>query len=371
MHQPIDQALRLQPGQQELTSVQVAEAKRFAAERIRAQLSTEVIDEGEAEALLAQAYAAAELPPPRRIHWVDGPLELMTALVTPSVKPGVTERKQSEIHLRVTEATRETDPVRAGRTSLMSSEASLWRSAWWSMETNMQQSVGTAASSAVSDGTPYSVRLGLGEGWGGRAMDSVEAYGSADHYACYRFFDTYFAPNKLHALACFNELVSGYWLGSEEAIIVRRPRMLVRDALGQLHSATGQCMEFHDGWGFYAWHGQWVPEKVILAPDSLSRDDFQSTRNPAVHRVILERMGERLVSERLASELGGRVIDVGSGGTLYAVPLSDPNLAPEGIVTYLQVEDATTSRQSFLRVPSTMETADEAMAWILESADEE
>ncbi|HEU4783267.1 MAG TPA: hypothetical protein VFS83_08005 [Ktedonobacterales bacterium] len=234
----------------------------------------------------------------------------------------------------------------------------------------MQHSVGTAASSAVLDGTPYSVRLSLGEGWGSRAGNSVQAYGNADHYACYRFFDAYFAPNKLHALACFNELVTGYWLGSEEAIIVRRPRTLIRDEQGQLHSATGQCMEFHDGWGFYAWHGQWVPEKVILAPDSLSRDDFQSTRNPAVHPVILERMSEWFVSERLASELGGRVIDVGSGGTLYAVPLSDPNLAPEGIVTYLQVEDATTSRQSFLRVPSTMETADEALVW-LETADDE
>ncbi len=370
MHQPIDPALRLQPGQQELTPAQVAEAKRFAAERIRAQLSTDPIDEREAEALLAQAYAAAELPPPRRIHWVDGPLELMTALVTPSVKPGAAERKHSEIHLRVTNATRETDPVRAGRTSLMSSEEHLWRSAWWSMETNMQHSVGTAASSAVVDSTPYSVRLSLGEGWGSRAMNSVEAYVNADYFACYRFFDAYFAPNKLHALAYFNELVSGYWLGSEEAAIVRRPRMLVRNAQGQLHSATGKCMEYHDGWGFYAWHGQWVPEKVILAPESLSRDDFVSTRNPAVHGVILERMGEWLVSERLASELSGRVIDVGSRGTLYAVPLSDPNLAPEGIVTYLQVEDATTARPHFQRVPSTMETADEAVAW-LETADDE
>jgi hypothetical protein len=238
------------------------------------------------------------------------------------------------------------------------------------METNMQHSVGTAAWQAVSDSTPNNVRLSLGEGRGGRALNSVEAYLNADRLACYRFFDAYFAPNNLHALVCFNELVAGYWLGSEEAIIVRRPRTLVRDAQGQLHSATGQCMEFHDGWGFYAWHGQWVPEKVILAPDRLSRDDFLSTRNPAVHHVILERMGERLMSERLASELGGRVIDVGSRGALYAVPLSDPNLAPEGIVTYLQMEDATTSRQYFVRVPSTMETADEAVAW-LETADDE
>lgn len=230
----------------------------------------------------------------------------------------------------------------------------------------MQHSVGTAAWSAVMDSTPYTVRLSLGEGWGGRALNSVQAYVSADWFACHRYFDAYFAPNQLHALARFNELVSGYWLGSDEAIIVRRPRTLARDAQGQLHSATDLCMEFHDGWGFYAWHGQWVPEKVILAPDSLNRDDFQFARNPAVRRVILERMGERLVSE-----LDGRVIDVGSGGTLYVVPLSDPNLAPDGIVTYLQMEDATTSRQSFRQVPSTMQTADEAVAWTVETTEDE
>jgi hypothetical protein len=188
-NQSIDPALRLHPGQEALTPAQEAEAKRFAAERIHAQLSTEPVDEGEAEALLAQAYAAAELPPPRRIHWVDGPLELMTALVTPSVKPGVTEPRWSELQTRVTFATRETDPVRVGRTSLGSSHEHLWRSACWSMETAMQHSVGTAACSAVMDSMPDSVRLSLGEGWRSRALNSVQAYVSADWFACYRYFD--------------------------------------------------------------------------------------------------------------------------------------------------------------------------------------
>jgi hypothetical protein len=41
-----------------------------------------------------------------------------------------------------------------------------------------------------------------------------------------------------------------------------------------LHSATGKCIEYHDGWGFYAWHGVHVPERVILAPEALTRDDL-------------------------------------------------------------------------------------------------
>ena len=45
----MDLALRLQPGQQALTPAQEAEAQRFAAERIEAQLSTSSVDEQEAE----------------------------------------------------------------------------------------------------------------------------------------------------------------------------------------------------------------------------------------------------------------------------------------------------------------------------------
>ena len=86
---------------------------------------------------------------------------------------------------------------------------------------------------------------------------------------------------------------------------------------GRLHSATGQCMEYRDGWGFYAWHGVRVPERVILAPEQLTREDFLQEPNVEVRRVMQERMGERFVRE-----LGGQVIDTGPRGTLYEVALA-------------------------------------------------
>jgi hypothetical protein len=83
--------------------------------------------------------------------------------------------------------------------------------------------------------------------------------------AFYRFFDLYLAPNDLPALALFNERVSGYWLGEDTAVVVRRPETLALDTQGHLHSETGTCMEYRDGWGFYARHGVRVPERLILA----------------------------------------------------------------------------------------------------------
>ena len=138
---------------------------------------------------------------------------------------------------------------------------------------------------------------------------SVQAYEDAPWLALYRFFDEYLAPNALHALAHFNELVSGYLLGREEAILVRRPRLLARDSEGRLHSAIGKCIEHHDGWGFFAWHGVEVSEQVILRPETLTREDFLHATNVEVRRVIQERMGERFVAEP-----GGQAMDTGPRG---------------------------------------------------------
>ena len=123
------------------------------------------------------------------------------------------------------------------------------------------------------------------------------AYADVSWLALARFWDSYFMPNDLHALACFHQMVSGYWLGEETAVILRHPRVLSRDAQGHPHSETGKCIEYHDGWGFYAWHGVRVSEQIILAPETLTRADFLNEQNPEIRRIIQERTGDRLVLE--------------------------------------------------------------------------
>lgn len=182
------------------------------------------------------------------------------------------------------------------------------------------------------------------------------AYYEASWLALFHFYATYLAPNELEASAHFNALVSGYWLGPKDAVIVRRPKVLARDAAGRLHSATGKCVEYHDGWGFYALHGVQVPEKVILAPEQLTRDDFLNEPDMEVNHIIQERMGSRFVSE-----LGGRVIESGPRGTLYEVRL--PGDDPEQVARYIQVQDFSGRSQYFFRVPPTIQTAADAVHW--------
>ena len=99
----------------------------------------------------------------------------------------------------------------------------------------------------ISDGRVVNVPFSITPGAQESVRDSVRAYQEAYALACLDFFATYLAPNDLHALAQFNQLVSGYRLGKEEALLVRRPRVLSLDEQGRLHSATGKCIEYHDG----------------------------------------------------------------------------------------------------------------------------
>src|SRR5262249_58066980 len=96
---------------------------------------------------------------------------------------------------------------------------------------------------------------------------SIRSYDEAPLLAEARFYDEYHKRNEAHALARFNELVSGYWLGRVVALLVRRPRRLCLDEDGRLHRATGPALDSPDGWGFWAWHGAHAPETATPAPD--------------------------------------------------------------------------------------------------------
>jgi hypothetical protein len=387
---------KLRSDQQRLTPEQRAEVERFAAQCARHYLSTEPVDEEAAEAFLWQAYEVVGLTPPRHIHWLDGPLELVAVLArgydwiyvddefTERVSHCVwddTLREQDEINFlkdydrssvdyRVRSAQQQAEAGIQARFGLrwgLGLAASVWN---W-LNTDDMRRVRTDVSERIWRAVAESARWSLGRDirdsrWdqaGSSIWHSILAFEEARMLAFCRFFDTYVAPNEGRALAHFNELVSGYWFGKEVALIVRRPRLLSCDIQGRLHNATGKCVEYPDGWGFYAWHGVRAPEKVILAPESLTREDFLNERNIEARRLIQERMGQRFVWE-----LEGKFIDGGPQGVLYEVDLPGD---PERVARYVHVQDASTPHQYYLRVPPTIQTVAEAIAWSFNMSVEE
>jgi hypothetical protein len=363
----------------------MVELDRFTAERLRAQLSTEPVDETAAEALLVRAYAAAGLDAPRHIHWLGGPLELVSVLAHGNESISVEDQYREMVPHCVWDDVK-LDQAEIGRlerdikASIDSRVRELMDRAERSVETAFQRSVQAEIRNRVrriaaepledligeriwravgsASGSPVAQLTWRGE-WSSSYVGfwhSISAYEAAPELAMLRFYDTYLAPNKAGALARFNESVSGYWLGAAVALLVRKPSLLSRDARGRLHSATGPAVTYPDGWSIYAWHGVSVPAWVILTPyEELTREDFLNQSNVEARRVIQERMGDRFVWE-----LNGKFIDGGPRGILYEVQLPD---RWERVARYVYVKDASTDRMYFLQVPPSIQTAAEAVAW--------
>jgi hypothetical protein len=210
---------------------------------------------------------------------------------------------------------------------------------------------------SVLDSVQTSALPSVSTGVESSTQDSVGAYSHARSLAFYRFFHEVFKKNKAIHLARFNEMVSGYCLGNKEAWVVCKPTFLERDAQGRLHSASGPCIQYRDGWGAYAWHGIPVPEKLLLYPEQVTREEWMQEPNAAVRRAIQERLG----NERFIEMVGGKQIDVGRRGKLIEIELGTRD--PERVAHYVQVQDSSTRRHYYLRVPPSLSSADEAIAW--------
>jgi hypothetical protein len=401
---PVDPAHRLVAGQEALTPAQEAEMRRFTDAYIQTQLSTEPVDECAAQALVERAYVLAGLDAPGQIEWLDGPVQLVKRLFSSteqgapqaSVWPHLQEElagtmfdsvgaELDAVGQRVEEAVldRIETPVRAGvgvpilarlcdaahEGAPDAPQSDLWHRIqeyceyliWYDEDwdelwhSDWERALGGYTDSGL--GNVRGNRFLHVEGYDVRDFlwSSVRAFQDASWLASCLYFARYYAPNDVTPLAQLNTMVSGYWLGRDLALIVRRPQELLLDTAGRLHSETGPCVRYGDGWTVHAWHGIGVPERVICAPEQLTVQDWSAARNVEVRRVIQERMGDRFVEE-----IGARVVNVGSRGALYEVDLLDD---PERVARYLQVTDPSTGRDYYLRVPPMTATVDEAVAW--------
>ena len=144
----------------------------------------------------------------------------------------------------------------------------------------------------------------------------------------------------------------------------------------RLHCETGPAVVWPDGWGVYAWHGTRVPAWVIETPaDQLTVAQVNAEPNQEVKRVLLARMGWG----RYLRESGATAVQADAYGKLYTIPVdADRTLAVVEVVNgtpeplhgdytedtgYERHDDGRWYKRYFLRVPSTMTTAHEAVAW--------
>jgi hypothetical protein len=160
-----------------------------------------------------------------------------------------------------------------------------------------------------------------------------------------------------------------FWVLVDWIVAVPRPAISVVG--GVLHDAAGPAVSWPGGERHWFWRGLRVPQRVIEEPDSLTPSDVHHEWNVEVRRVILERMG----FDRYVREAGGRVIAEDDYGRLWrcspmptASPLALLEMGISEPLVFVEVENATrapdgSARRYFLRVPPTVSTPHEAVAW--------
>jgi hypothetical protein len=334
--------------QKELTEEQEAYLEQFIQERTAAGYATPVRAEAEAEAEehLRLTYQVAGLEPPH-IRWFDSPLAFV---LEPEPAPQSIEtrlRTSLEASIAATIPERISEPVWVGLSYMIERiGTNVWYSTGRLIEKEVQERMGRATRD-MADAPRFLTRRDLAtalwsvatEGlWqadndnalrlGFRVADSAQAYENQAGLALLLFLAQVFEPHDLIHLIHFNDLVCGYRLGRTEAWLVRKPVHVARDQQGYLHAEDGMCLRYRDGWGFYAWHGCRVPEKVLLHPERVTPEDWLPQNDLQVRQAIQERLGHRKFAEMMGGlrvEKGQVVVDLGNGPeqTGYQIHLQD------------------------------------------------
>lgn len=337
-------SLQFRREQEALTPEQEAYVDQFTQERIAATLSTTATDVAKAEEHLRQAYQVVGLEPPH-IRWFDSPLALALA---PEPAPQSIEtlvRTSVEARIATTIAESMSESVWDSLFTLLDVIGDgVWGSVGRLIQSAVRESIGRRdpnvsyvrqafdrrslqnslwEAARASLWTNAFINLSL------RIEDSVQAYNSAAWLAFSAFFAHVFGPHDLIHFTHFNERVSGYRLGRTEAWLVRKPVCLERNEQGSLHAEGGMCVRYRDGWGFYAWRGHRVSEKLILHPEQITTEDWLQEKNTDIRRAIQERIGHQRFARMVGGlriESGALVVDLGNGPepTGYCVHLQDP-----------------------------------------------
>ena len=141
--------------------------------------------------------------------------------------------------------------------------------------------------------------------------------------------------------------------------VSERPVVLSTDAGGRLHADDGPALAFGDGLKLYSWHGVTVSKKVIERPESLTVAEILQQGNAEIRRVMIERYG----LQRFIETSGAVEISRDECGVLYRKELTNDEALVMVKVINSTAEPDGTFKPYFLRVPPTMKTAREAVAW--------
>ncbi|MFE3826427.1 DUF6745 domain-containing protein [Streptomyces sp. NPDC059092] len=153
---------------------------------------------------------------------------------------------------------------------------------------------------------------------------------------------------------------AGWWWPYAHAVVIcERPAVLHRDEAGRLDRGDGPAIAYPDGFALYAWRGMPVPAAFLEELTSLTPERIREEPNAELRRVMLEYYG----FDRYLSESGARPVHRDETGVLWRIALTgDEDIAMVEVVNSTPEPDGT-HRTYWLRVPPTVRSAREGVAW--------
>ena len=307
-------------------------------EWIRIGLSTERAGRPAAEAGVDAAYRAAGLEPPRIKVWLDSPLAGTIAAAILGDK-----RFWATVGDTVGDTVWATVGDTVGDT--------VWATVW--------DTVGDTVWATVWDTVGATVRATVGE-WRWRAVYGQHEASWLAFYAAFRGLVP--EVDRLQGLEQVARSAGWWWPFERAVILTERPTVLARDDRGRLHSPDGPALLYPDGWGIWAWHGVRLDRSIIEQPETITVAAIESQRNAEIRRVMLERYGPA----RYLIDSGAQLVHSDDFGALYRKEQPDDEpLVMVRVVNATREPDGS-FRDYWLRVPPTVRTAREAVAWTFE-----
>ena len=132
----------------------------------------------------------------------------------------------------------------------------------------------------------------------------------------------------------------------------------------RLHNASGPAIAWADGVSIYFVHGVRIDDpEWILDRSKLTHANITMQSNAEVRRVMIEFYG----ADRYVRDSGSKLVDSSEFGKLWRRELSDDEpLQMVELVDSTPIHGTNEHKTYFLRVPPTVRTAREAVAWTFE-----
>ena len=312
-----------------LTLDQKALLPAFRSEWFARGVSTERADRAKAEAAILAMRAEIGVTTKPIFIWCESPATSLLALHV--LKSAQWKKFVRDLSSKIPELT----------------GASLRDSLW--------DSLGDSLGASLGD----SLRGSLRDAWWGQH----ESYWIAFYLFCRDIVGVKFDEKRSRQLDMWRDIAQSccwWWCYENYVVVSERPTVCrMTEQEGRLHCEDSPALAFADGYALYRWHGVTVPEDVVTNPSSITVARIDAENNAEVRRVMLERYGE----SRYLEDSGAKQIQRDKCGALYRkeIPGDEP-------LVMVRVINATPEPDGhkkiyWLRVPPTMETAREAVAW--------